>query len=72
MTVYDKIQKMSVEELAGFLIINSIEEDAEYDWDENAYTVIRHCYATPFGTYPHYWSYDDVKEDTIKILMSDE
>lgn len=72
MTVYDKIQKMSIEKLAEFLIMNSIEEDVCYDLDENAYTVNYYCYATPFGQYPTYWSYDDVKEDTIKILMSDE
>lgn len=68
MTAYEKIKNMNIEELAEFLIINSIEEDAEYDWEENAYTVTRHCYATPFGAYPHYWNYDEVKEDVIKIL----
>lgn len=62
------IKKMSLEELARFLICDSIEEVMDYDWDENAYTTTHHCYVTPFSKYPYYWSCDDVLNDTVRIL----
>lgn len=70
-TEYERIRSMSIEELAKFLIVESTEEDVDYDWDENAYMVTHSCYATPFDSYPYYWSYEDVLEDTIKQLKGE-
>jgi hypothetical protein len=62
------IKNMSLEELAKFLICDSIEEEMDYDWDENPYTITYDCYVTPFLRYPHYWNYEDVLNDTVRIL----
>ena len=67
----DKIRRMSVEELAKFLICSSIEEDTDYDWNEQPYTITHPCYVTPFCEYSHLWDYTDVLNDTIRILLNE-
>ena len=68
----DKIRLMSIEDLAKFLICESIEEDVDYDYDEEAYITTNMCYVTPFCTYPHWYDYDDVLEDTIAKLKEEK
>ena len=68
----DKIKNMDVEQLAAFLICESIEEDVDYDYDEEAYVITHTCHVTPFCEYPYWWDYDDVLTDTVARLKEDE
>ena len=72
MKTIDKIRLMSIEDLAKFLICESIEEDVDYDYDEEAYITTHTCYVTPFCSYPYWYDYDDVLEDTIARLKEKE
>lgn len=67
----EKIRNMDVEDLARFLLLNTVYEDVDYDYDENAYTTTHETYTTPFGTYDFWWSYEEVLADIIKILLSE-
>ena len=71
MTNFEKIRNMNVDELARFLLLNTVYEDVDYDYDENAYTTTHETYATPFSTYDFWWSYEEVLADTIKISLSE-
>lgn len=69
----DKIKNMPIEELARFLICESISEEVDYDYEENAYATTHSCYVTPFCEYDYWWEYDDVLEDTmVRLLAEDE
>ena len=67
----DIIKNMTVEQLARFLIIETTEEEVEVDWNEESYLRIHSAYATPFGAYPHWWSFEDVMEETVQILQTE-
>lgn len=71
MTYHNKIQNMDVKELAEFLLVNTVYEDVDFDYDENAYTTTHETYATPFATYDCWWSRDEVVADTVRILTSE-
>ena len=71
MTNLEKIRNMDVEELAKFLLLNTVYEDVDYDYDESAYTTTHETYTTQFSTYDFWWSYEEVLADTIKILLSE-
>lgn len=68
----DKIRSMNIEDLAKFLICESIEEDVDYDYDEEAYVITHACYVTPFCEYPYWYDYDDVLKDTIARLKEEK
>lgn len=68
----DKIKNMPIEELARFLICESISEEVDYDYEENAYATTHSCYVTPFCEYDYWWDYDDVLEDTMACLLAED
>lgn len=69
----NEIKSMPIEELARFLICESLSEEVDYDYEENAYATTHSCYVTPFCEYDYWWSYDEVLYDTInRLLMEDE
>ena len=70
MRLIDKIRSMSPDQLADFLIIKGETTYDDENEDGRLVSYSEDCWITPWGEYPHWWNYLDVKESVIEKLMS--
>ena len=72
MKMIDRIKAMDVENFAKFLICEGEESDWDEDGNGDIYTYTEPCYCTPFGKYPGWMSEEDVVEQVVRYLLSEE
>ena len=74
MTKLEEIKELineDVDKFVEFLIIQGETSTTEYDYNDEPYELKETIWHTPFGNYPCWWSYDDVKYE-IKELLNGE
>jgi len=69
MTIYEKLRRMPVKELAEHFVYDATEEDLDEDIDGEWMSYVRHGYLTPVGFFS--WK-EFAIEKTIEWLNSDE